>query len=352
MLVPLAHRFVLSLALIAALLMGVADSRLAAQGSIGSILGTVTDSTGSVVPGATVIARNTGTGAVQTTVSDSAGRYTIPALPVGDYDVQAELQGFQTVIRPRLRLSVGADVVVDFRLPVGEIAEALTVTAAAPLVNTTSSALGTVIDPTQIRELPLNGRNFEELVLLAPGVNVSRGSGAVRNAFTGKQEYWTVSGSRPNGQEILMDGTNIQTYQNRGTGTGILGTSLGSCLSLLTAAHEPLIRAQALNHISPMFADVVWRGLSTAHVRTGLNGHLTLDRLRALWMPISPQSYLDRIHDTKTLLVYAKYDLTFPVDLSRALVNEFARRGLDHQVVALPCGHYSTGMTPFKFVDG
>ena len=100
-------------------------------------------------------------------------------------------------------------------------------TAAVPLVNTTSASLGTVVDPTQMRELPLNGRNFEELVLMAPGVNVSRGSGSARNAFTGKQEYWTVSGSRPNGQEILMDGTNIQTYQNRGTGTGILGTSLG-----------------------------------------------------------------------------------------------------------------------------
>ena len=148
-------------------------------------------------------------------------------MPVGDYEVQTELQGFQTVNRTGIRLSAGADVVVDFRLPIGEISELLTVTAAVPLVNTTSASLGTVVDPTQIRELPLNGRNFEELVLIAPGVNVSRGSGSSRNAFTGKQEYWTVSGSRPNGQEILMDGTNIQTYQNRGTGTGILGTSLG-----------------------------------------------------------------------------------------------------------------------------
>jgi hypothetical protein len=221
------RRVVLSLVVGLAFLGGAAPARLDAQGTIGTILGTVTDSSGSVVPGVTVTARNTGTAAVQATVSDSEGRYTIPALPVGDYEVQAELPGFQSVIRRGIRLSVGADVVIDFSLQVGEITEALTVTAAAPLVNTTSSALGTVIDPTQIRELPLNGRNFEELVLLAPGVNVSRGSGSQRNAFTGKQEYWTVSGSRPNGQEILMDGTNIQTYQNRGTGTGILGTSLG-----------------------------------------------------------------------------------------------------------------------------
>ena len=133
---------------------------------------------------------------------------------------------------------------------------------------------------------------------------------------------------------------------------GILGTSLGSCLAMLTAAHEPRIRAQALNHVSPWFADVVWRGLSTRHVREGLDGHVDLERLRALWRPISPWSYLDRVRDTKTLLVYAKYDLTFPVDLSRTLVEEFGRRGLPHEVAVLPCGHYSTGSAPFKFLDG
>lgn len=133
---------------------------------------------------------------------------------------------------------------------------------------------------------------------------------------------------------------------------GILGTSLGSCLSLLTAAHEPRIRAQALNHISPYFADVVWRGLSTTHVRESLEGSVDLARLRQMWLPISPHVYLDRIRDKKTLLVYAKYDLTFPVDLSRQLVGEFERRGIPHELAILPCGHYSTGVTPFKFLDG
>jgi dienelactone hydrolase len=133
---------------------------------------------------------------------------------------------------------------------------------------------------------------------------------------------------------------------------GILGTSLGSCLAMLTAAHEPLIRAQALNHVSPWFADVVWRGLSTRHVREGLDGHIDLEGLRQLWRPISPWSYLDQVRDTQTLLVYARYDLTFPVDLSRTLIEEFRRRGLPHHVAVLPCGHYSTGNVPFKFLDG
>jgi len=133
---------------------------------------------------------------------------------------------------------------------------------------------------------------------------------------------------------------------------GILGSSLGSCLSLLTTAHEPLIRAQALNHISPYFADVVWRGLSTRHVREGLDGHIELDVLRQLWRPISPSWYLERVRDRKTLLVYAKYDLTFPVDLSEELVRQFRDLGIPHEVAVLRCGHYSIGKAPFKFVDG
>ena len=133
---------------------------------------------------------------------------------------------------------------------------------------------------------------------------------------------------------------------------GILGTSLGSCLALLTTAHEPLIRAQALNHISPQFADVVWRGLSTRHVREGLEGHIELELLRELWKPISPQWYLDRLRDRQTLLVYARYDLTFPPDLSEDLVRAFRQGGIPHDVAVLRCGHYSTGKAPFKFVDG
>jgi dienelactone hydrolase len=133
---------------------------------------------------------------------------------------------------------------------------------------------------------------------------------------------------------------------------GLLGTSLGSCLSLLTTCHEPLVKAQALNHVSPFFSDVVWRGLSTEHVRKGLEGHLDADLLRDLWRPISPWSYLDRLHDRKTLLVYAKYDLTFPVDLSLKLIDEFRRRRIPVEVKVLPCGHYSTGAAPFKYLDG
>lgn len=132
----------------------------------------------------------------------------------------------------------------------------------------------------------------------------------------------------------------------------ILGTSLGSCLAMLTAAHEPLVKAAALNHVSPYFADVVWTGLSTAHVREGLEGRIELERLRRIWLPISPFPYLDRVRGKQLLLVYARYDLTFPVHLSRLLIDEFRSRRIPHRVHVLPCGHYSTGITPFKWIDG
>jgi len=132
---------------------------------------------------------------------------------------------------------------------------------------------------------------------------------------------------------------------------GLLGTSLGSCLSLLTTCHEPLVKAQALNHVSPFFSDVVWRGLSTEHVRQGFEGNLDADQLRELWRPISPWSFLERMRDRQTLMVYAKYDLSFPVDLSLKLIDEFRHRRLPVQVRVLPCGHYSTGASPFKYLD-
>ena len=133
---------------------------------------------------------------------------------------------------------------------------------------------------------------------------------------------------------------------------GVLGTSLGSCLAMLTTAHEPLVKAAALNHISPYFADVIWEGLSTEHVRQSLDGNVNLETLRRIWMPISPRPYLDRVMDRQTLLVYALYDLTFPLALSRLLVSDFKARGVPHQTKVLPCGHYSTGVSPFKWMDG
>jgi dienelactone hydrolase len=133
---------------------------------------------------------------------------------------------------------------------------------------------------------------------------------------------------------------------------GIIGTSLGSCLSMLTTAHEPLIRASAFNHVSPWFADVVWDGLSTEHVRQGFDGRITLDLLRDIWLPISPFPFMEKVRGRRLLVVYARYDLTFPVALSKRFIAEFEARGIGHERFVLPCGHYSTGRAPFSWMDG
>jgi dienelactone hydrolase len=135
---------------------------------------------------------------------------------------------------------------------------------------------------------------------------------------------------------------------------GIMGTSLGSCYAFLASAHDERIKVNAFNHASTYFADVVWTGQSTRHVKAGIEPVLDVDRLRRAWGAISPMNYFEKFRNKqkKILVVYATYDLTFLPEYSRQVVEQFAAHGIDHQVKVLPCGHYSTGETPFKFMDG
>src|SRR5882757_374545 len=114
---------------------------------------------------------------------------------------------------------------------------------------------------------------------------------------------------------------------------GIVGTSLGSCYAFIAAAHDPRIRVAAFNHASTYVADVVWRGQSTRHISKALETEIDLDRLRQMWLAVSPMSYFDRFSRSprKSLIIYAKYDLTFPPDLSRQVVDEFVRHELDYK---------------------
>jgi dienelactone hydrolase len=135
---------------------------------------------------------------------------------------------------------------------------------------------------------------------------------------------------------------------------GVVGTSLGSCYAFIAAAHDPRIRVAAFNHASTYFADVVWHGQSTRHIREGIEGQIDLEQLRNVWLAISPMSYFEQFArwPKKSLIVYAAYDLTFLPEFSKQVVAEFARQGIDHKAVVLPCGHYTTGETPYKYMDG
>ena len=135
---------------------------------------------------------------------------------------------------------------------------------------------------------------------------------------------------------------------------GVLGTSLGSAYAFLAAAHDARISVAAFNHASTYFADVLWHGQTTRHLREAMESKIDLDRLRGLFTAISPMSYFEKFarFPRKSLIIYAKYDLTFLPEFSRQVVEEFGRWRLDHKVVVLPCGHYTTGETPFKYMDG
>jgi dienelactone hydrolase len=135
---------------------------------------------------------------------------------------------------------------------------------------------------------------------------------------------------------------------------GILGTSIGSCVSFLAFAHDPLINVSVFNHVSGYVADVVWRGISTQHVRAGLEPHLTLEDLRKFWLPISPAPFIQRLvqMDQRPMrFIAARYDLTFPADMSREIISEVRRLGLNLDVVWLPCGHYTLAELPWKAID-
>jgi hypothetical protein len=134
----------------------------------------------------------------------------------------------------------------------------------------------------------------------------------------------------------------------------IVGTSLGSCYAFLASAHDPRFRVNAFNHCSTNFADVAWRGLSTIHVRQGLEDGVELPTLRKIWLCISPTAYFDKFagHAKKSLFLHTKYDTTFPADLSEDTMRLAREHKLDHKEVVLPCGHYTLGETPFKYMDG
>jgi len=135
---------------------------------------------------------------------------------------------------------------------------------------------------------------------------------------------------------------------------GIVGTSLGSCYAFIATAHDPRIRIAAFNHASTYFAEVVWHGQSTRHIREALETAIEVEDLRKVWRAVSPMVYFDKFSrwPRKSLIIYAKYDLTFLPEFSRQVVAEFARYRLDHKVVALPCGHYSMGEFPYSYLDG
>jgi len=136
---------------------------------------------------------------------------------------------------------------------------------------------------------------------------------------------------------------------------GVLGTSLGSCYAFIAAAHDSRLEVCAFNHASTWFGDVVWTGQSTRHIREAFQqAELTQDLVRQIFTGISPMSYMQRFaaNPKRVLVIHATYDLTFLREFSLDVLANFDQYGVDYVSKVLPCGHYTTGETPYKYMDG
>jgi hypothetical protein len=173
-----------------------------------AVSGRVTDQTGAVVPGANVTAKDTDTGASRTSITDAAGRYELPALPVGRYEVQAEKSGFAGALRSGIILVVGQDATADLSMKVGNVSEMVKVDADAPIVNPTTQDITGLVGEKAVKQLPLNGRSYDLLLTINPGVvNFTwekTGGIGVSNSTTGNN--FAVSGNRPQQNLFLLNG--------------------------------------------------------------------------------------------------------------------------------------------------
>jgi carboxypeptidase family protein/TonB-dependent receptor-like protein len=211
-----------------------------AQVTSGAISGTVSDSSGAVLPGARVVILNEDTGASRTVQTDASGRYTAPSLSVGNYKVTASQQGFQTSIRSGIVLTIDRQAVVNFQLSVGSVSQTVEVSGEAPLVETVQGGLGEVVESRTISQLPLNGRDLTQLITLETGALSYTGVNAGTNDL-GSGKLLSISGQRPTSNVFLIDGIPIESYSDK-TPTGTSGNFLG-----VDAVREFKVQTNAYN---------------------------------------------------------------------------------------------------------
>jgi hypothetical protein len=233
-----------------------------AQGTNGTVTGRVVDQQGSAVPGATVTAKSATTGFTRAEVTDAEGVYRLSALPVGIYDVTAELQGFTTVSKKGVEVNVGQTQAIDFPLKVAQLAETVNVTGATPLIQTTASSVGAVVDVKRIESLPLNGRQFANLAATVPGVGLSFHSDPTKstqfaplvNGGAGRNINYQIDGGDNNDDTVggqlqafpleAIEQFNFQTQRFKAE----YGRSNGGVLSVVTKSGTNLWSGSAFEY--------------------------------------------------------------------------------------------------------
>jgi len=211
-----------------------------------TITGTISDPSGAIVPNSELLITNVGTGQTRRLQSNQVGRYTAPGLNPGTYEVTASSQGFQQTVRSGITLTVGSEAVINLTLQPGQVTQTVQVTAEVPLVQTTTSSVAGLVDSQKIRALPLNGRSFDQLVYLEPGVNVATAAGKDVNQGRGKK--FSANGARTTSNYFMLDGTDINDSQNFTPG-GAGGQLFGV---------EAIQEFQVLTHISRLSTGAPW----------------------------------------------------------------------------------------------
>jgi hypothetical protein len=196
-----------------------------AQLPAGTILGVVKDSSGGVVPGASVTARQTETDQSRSAVTGADGSYRFDALPVGNYEITVKATGFQTVVQTGLVLSVGQEAVSNLSLEVGAVSQTVSVSAeASNLVSTTTGSLSSLVTPDTIADMPLNGRNYNDLTLLQMGVTKTPTSGISTVGYSGTQ--FSSNGAPQRSNTYMLDGGLLMSASDN-NGASAMGTTLG-----------------------------------------------------------------------------------------------------------------------------
>lgn len=188
-----------------------------AQSTTASVFGVAKDTSGAVIPGVTIRLQNVGTGASRTVTTDAEGRYVATDLPIGAYELRATLAGFKEFVRTGITLVVGQQAVINVALEVGNVNEQVNVTAEAPLIETATSQMAGLVSSTQVRELPLNGRSFDQLALLQPGVQPFRQVTTTPSTSFGTR--MSVSGARLDANNVILDGIEINDWSRSGGGS-------------------------------------------------------------------------------------------------------------------------------------
>src|SRR6266581_5240817 len=257
-----------------------------AQTSTATILGTVKDASGALVPGVSITVKHTESSLTRTVVSGERGAYTVPLLPVGAYEITTIMPGFKQVVRSGVNLVVGQEAVIDLALEVGAAAETVTVSEEAPLVNTTTSSTSGVITEQQVKELPLNGRSFDQLITLNVGV-----SNATSNTLdSGAWNMFSVAGKRPETNRFIINGidwvggnANGQYITPEGASRQMLGVEAVREFNVLTDTYSAEYGKRAGGQINIVTTSGTnqWHGSAFEYLRnSALDARNFFDRLR------------------------------------------------------------------------